>query len=111
MGTLRHALTTKAGVAVVAIVLALIGTPTLLGVGRGRANDVHPAGASQAGPRVAAGTPVARRAPVAARLVPFTSFDMFLLAAGGAALLVCGANAGRRSRRVAETAEVQRAQA
>lgn len=98
MGAVRHALTTKLGVAVVIAILALIGTPTLLGVGRGKANDVHPrvGSGSNPGGQIAAAAPPAR-APVAARVIPFTSFDLFLLAAGGAAMLVCGANVGRRN--------------
>jgi hypothetical protein len=96
MGAVRHALQTKFGVAVVVFVLALVGTPTLFGVARGTANDVHAtARGSNPGGQIAAAAPRAH-APVAARVIPFTTVDLFLLGTGGMAVLVCGANIGRR---------------
>jgi hypothetical protein len=91
----RHALRTKLGVTGVFIVLALIGAPTLLGVGGTSAKDAR---TKKAGNRSAAGAPVAAPVHADRHGFPFTGFDLFLLTAGGAVLLVAGANADRRRR-------------
>jgi hypothetical protein len=111
MGAVRHVLRTKLGVGAVVATLALIGTPTLLGVGRGKANDVHSATSSGSNPggRIAAAASPAHTA-VGARLIPFTSFDLFLFASGGAAMLVCGANIGRRKQPAAPAPEPRKAE-
>jgi hypothetical protein len=97
---LRHALTTKVGVTALVVALALVGTPTLLGVARSDANDVRrqaaPAASGDTG-RMAAPS----RTPTRARVthgIPFTSFDLFLLASGGGVVLLAGVNIGRRNR-------------
>jgi hypothetical protein len=93
-------LTTKAGVTALVVALALVGTPTLLGVGRSDANDVRPQAARTAsgGTGRTAGSPrTPTRAPVI-RGIPFTTFDLFLLASGGAVVLLSGVSIGRRNR-------------
>src|SRR5919109_134971 len=100
---MRHALTTKVGVAAVVAIVALAGIPALFGVAGGSAKSVKPAAST----RTAAGsTPQQARALASARPraqrvawpLPFTSFDLFLLVAGGAVLLLFGANVGRPAR-------------
>ena len=88
---MRRVLSTKLGVIGTVFVLALVGVPTLLGVGRTSAKE------TQATPNgtVAAGAPV-RMDARAKHGIPFTKFDVFLLLAGGTVLLVVGANADRR---------------
>ena len=97
---MRHALTTKAGIAAVLVVLALAGAPALLGVSGGKATSVKPKpqllvhGDTQ---RAASGVvvPVQSQPSTITKMIPFTSFDVFLLVAGGVLLLVFGANVGR----------------
>jgi hypothetical protein len=86
MGAVRHARTIKLGVAVIVGLLMLVGTPALLGVARGKDN------------RAAAGRAAAVPRPqpaVRAGSIPFTRVDIFLLASGGAMLLLLGSAIGR----------------
>jgi hypothetical protein len=101
---LRHALTTRAGVAAVVALVALAGIPALFGVTGSSAKSVKSAKASSS---TAGSTSRQARVLASARQVhtdriawppPFTSFDLFLLVAGGAVLLLFGANVGRPAR-------------
>jgi hypothetical protein len=97
---MRHALTTRAGVAAVVATVALAGIPALFGVAGGSAKSVKPAtSAHTAAPQQAHAVASARpRADRVAWPLPFTSFDLFLLVAGGGVLLLFGANVGRPAR-------------
>jgi hypothetical protein len=113
----RHALTTKAGIAAVLVVLALAGVPALLGVSGGKATSVKPKSqlfVHSDTQRAASGIvpPVQSQPPTITKMIPFTSFDVFLLVAGGVVLLVFGANVGRpRELSTSELPEPQRVEA
>lgn len=73
--------------------LALVGTPTLLGVARGNTHQGRRA--TTAGGRIAAAAPRPQPAAFNGGGVPFTRLDVVLLVTGGAMLVGLGSAVGR----------------